>query len=163
LKRVDADDEKERSPIDGDVPAIGEDIKQPADMRHIIVFTVPLLNQEILVLSVPTPRPIVVCPAETEGKLGTAGGQHLVEGSVQEAPTVKPIVVMAEPTEAVFLRQVCLRVSRFRKAKVVEAQVGWDVGLVVSSEQRSRFRDVGPFREPLSPPIVVLGDRIELG
>ena len=47
-------------------------------------------------------------------------------------------------------------------AQVIEPEIGRQVGLVVAVKKRGGFGDVGPFREALSPPLVVFRDRMEL-
>ena len=49
-----------------------------------------------------------------------------------------------------------------RHAKVVEAEVGGKLGLVVAEIHGLCCRHIGPLREAIPPPAVILGNRVEL-
>ena len=98
-----------------------------------------------------------------KGKSGLPGGQHLVEGALQQPLPLEPVVVVAEAVDAVLPGEVGLGLARLGQAQVVEAEVRRQLRLVVAPEQRLGLGDVGPLRESLPPPFVVLGDGVELG
>lgn len=107
--------------------------------------------------------PGVVGPAKAEGKVGFAALHHGIE-HLREQPfaTTKPVVPIAEALDAGFACQLRLSFAGLRHAQVVEAQVAWQLGLVVSLEEGLGTRHVGPLRESRFPPPVVLGRGIEL-
>src|SRR5216683_2120198 len=121
-----------------------------------------LLNQDLSVLSVPCARPVLVRPAETEREIRLARSENLIEWAIEQAPAIEPVVVVAEARNPMPAGELGLSLANFRHAEVVESEIGWQVGLVVSSKQRPGLHHVRPFREPPSPPPVVLGDGVEL-
>ena len=71
-------------------------------------------------------------------------------------------MVVAEAVDARITRKLRLPLSRFRKPKVIEAEIRRDVWLIVVWEERPGARHVAPFRKPFAPPLVVLRNRMEL-
>ena len=59
--------------------------------------------------------------------------------------------------------QLGLGLAHLGDPQVVVAELAGDVGLVVAGEERPGPGDVGPLGEPGAPPLVVLGDGVELG
>jgi hypothetical protein len=49
---------------------------------------------------------------------------------------------------------------RLRQPEVIEAEVGWEVGLAVAAELGPGLHNVSPLGEPLSRPAVVLRDGV---
>jgi len=74
----------------------------------------------------------------------------------------EPVVVVTKGRDAVRPRELRLREAYLRGAQVAEAQISWKVRLIVPTEQRTRFGDVGPLGESSSPPRVVFRNRVEL-
>src|SRR5437879_5869579 len=121
-----------------------------------------LLDQDLSVLSVPCACPVLVRPAETEREIRLTRSENLIEWAIEQAPAIEPVVVVAEARNPMLSRELGLSLANFGHAEVVESEIGWQVGLVVSSKQRPGLHHVRPFREPPSPPPVVLGDGVEL-
>ena len=71
-------------------------------------------------------------------------------------------MVVAEAVDAVLACQIRLLLPYFRKAKVVVAEVCWEMGLIMASEKRLGLCNVTPFGEAWSPPLVVCGDWVKL-
>ena len=161
---------EERCPVDHEqglavdpyVPLVGKHAAEKLDMAAVVVHAVPLLEENFLVLAVPAARPVLVRPAEAEGKVGLAARQHLVEGPLEDAPAAEPVVVIAEPVNQVVGRERRLRGAHLREAQVVEAELPRQMRLVMPREPRPRPDDLLPLGEPWAPPFVVLGDRVEL-
>src|SRR5215211_4254692 len=105
---------------------------------------------------VPDPAPRLICPAQTERKIRLPRREHFVEGALEDATASEPVVVVAEALDAMVTGKLGLRRSRFRQSQVVEAKVRGNVRLIKASKQRLCSRGVGPFREALTPPGVVL-------
>ena len=105
-------------------------------MRDIVLCAVALRLEKVVLPAVPAAGPGLVCPAEGEGEVGLSRGEHLVEGPVEEALPVEPVVVVAEAVDARITRKLRLPLSRFRKPQVIEAEVRRDVWLIVAREQR---------------------------
>src|SRR5438045_939749 len=68
----------------------------------------------------------------------------------------------AKSKNATESRQFGLRLQRLHRRGVVETEVGGQPGLNVADVLRKRLGDIGPLREPLSPPQVVLRNRMKL-
>ncbi len=58
--------------------------------------------------------------------------------------------------------QLGLGLAYLGNPEVVVAELAGNVGLVVTGEERLGLGDVGPLGESLAPPLVVLGDGVEL-
>ena len=107
--------------------------------------------------------PVLVRPAQTEGKVGIAGNhQDLLEWTFEQPPTVEPVVPVTERVESVLACQVCVLATRFGDAKIVEARICREMGLIVPCEERSRRCDFAPLREPTSPTTRRFRDPVEL-
>src|ERR1700722_5641364 len=76
---------------------------------------------------------------------------------------VEPVMPIAEPFDAVARCDRGLSRSGLGQSEIVIAKVGRKVGLVMSIEQWPRRYHVGPLGKPAAPPLVVFGDRMELG
>ena len=159
---------KKRFPVDGDIARIAEGRQYVVEVPDVILLAVLHFHDHRVASEVVTflprlVRPVVVGPTEAEGKVGLAAGEHFVERPFQQLPAIaEPIVVVAETLQPSFACQLCLLLAYFRQAQVVEAQVGGDARLVVAAEQRLGLGHVGPFREALAPPLVVLWNRVVL-
>ena len=112
--------------------------------------------------TVPASLPRFVGPREAEGQARTSGGQHLSEGSIEQATPVEPVVPVDEAFDAVRRRKLRLQLARLRHPQVIEPGIGRDPRRPVTREQRARRDDVGPLREAGAPPGVVLGRGVEL-
>src|SRR5262245_27917700 len=64
--------------------------------------------------------------------------------------------------DTVFFGQLRLGLACLGQAEVVEAQVRWQLRLVMPAKQGPRPRHVGPLREASPPPPVVLRNGMEL-
>ncbi len=100
----------------------------------------------VVVAAVPAPRPVLVRPADAEREVGFAAAVHLVERTLEQAPPVEPVVVVAEAVDAVAARERGLRGARLGDAQVVEAEIRRQVRLVVPGEERSCAHDVASTR-----------------
>ena len=159
---------KKRFPVDGDIARIAEGRQYVVEVPDVILFAVLHfhdhgVSSEVVALLPRLVCPVVVGPAETEGEIGLSTGEHLVERAFQQLPSIaEPVVVVAETLQPSFACQLCLLLAYFRQAQVVEAQVGGDAWLIVPTEQRLGLGHVGPLREALAPPFVVLWNRVVL-
>src|SRR5215470_17417118 len=129
----------------------------------IVVGGVSLGEKYLVLLSVPLSRPVLVGPAQAEGKLRTTGAKHLVEGAAEEPTTIEPVVIVAEARDAIGASEIRLGFSGLGNAQVVEAEVGGQVRLIVPLEERLGPHHVPPLRETRAPPLVVLRDGMVLG
>ena len=119
-------------------------------------------DEHLRVQAIPAPRPVLVRPAQAEGKVEVGIGQQLIQRAPEQSLAAEPIVVIAESMEPVRLGQFDLTTLHFNQAKVVEAQLAWQVGLIVSRKPRSPTGNVVPLGESLAPPPIVLGNRVKL-
>src|SRR5713101_3202422 len=121
-----------------------------------------LAQEDVPFQAIPSSCPVFVGPTETERKLRTARLEDLVKGAIQEAPTIEPVVIVAEARDPMGPGQVRLGLPCLRDAQIVEAEIRRQMRLVVSLEERLGLDDVSPLREARAPPLVVLGDRVIL-
>src|SRR5437870_386962 len=110
----------------------------------------------------PDSGPRLVRPRETKRKIRLLEPQHLTERPFQNSATRKPIVPVAETLYTMGPSELGLGPPCLRYAKIVEAELTRNTRLVVPPEQRTSLGDVSPLTESGSPPLVVLGDRMEL-
>src|SRR5215472_2121063 len=111
----------------------------------------------------PDSGPRLIGPAETEGKFWLARFEHLVEGALQDSSSREPVVPVAERLDAVGLGHFGLGGTGLGHAEIVEAEVGWDVRLVVTRKHGHGLSHVGPLGEASSPPLVVFRNGVKLG
>ena len=105
----------------------------------VFLARIGLLYQHGVVLQIgfPVPglvAPRVVGPTQTEGEIGLAASQHLMERTLEKRLPTKPIVVIAKAFNACFLCQSSLLLPGFRKTQVVEAEVSRELGLYMTFE-----------------------------
>ena len=131
-------------------------------MFDVVRVAVRLGLEDVLVASVPSPRPGFVRPAEAKRKLRLSGTQDLLHRLLKQSLAVKPVMVIAEAVDAVLHGQFRLRLPRLRRAEIILAEIRGDVGLIMPGEQRLCLRHVCPFGEALAPPTIVLRDGMEL-
>jgi hypothetical protein len=67
---------------DFDISFILKKRDQEIDMPFIVFKTVFMFNEDGLILLIPAPRPILICPAKTKGKIRFTGGQYFIYGPV---------------------------------------------------------------------------------
>jgi len=162
-QRVRAVDEHQRSAGHTKVTPIFEHRQPGAHDRQRILGSVALPGKHLVFAPVPTPRPVLVRPADAEWKVGLSRSQNLVQRSFQEALAGEPVPVVAEPMEPVLAGERRLLDARLSDAKVIETKIGWEMRLVMSPEKRPGARDRTPLGEALAPPRVVLRSGMELG
>ena len=97
------------------------------------------------------------------GSVGRDRASICSSGRSSTRSPVEPVVVEAEAVDAVVPRELGLAVEHLGVAEVVEPKLRRELRLVVPLELGPRRYDVRPLREPLAPPEIVLGDRVELG
>ena len=123
-----------------------------------------LFHQNVLIPPIPSARPVFVGPAEAKRKIRLARGQQPVGGHVQKPTTVEPVVIKAEALDA---GSACHGSLLFHDGGIVEVvipEVGVrDMGLVVIFVLRNTPAHIGPVRESVAPPLVVLRNGVELG
>ena len=128
------EDREDGPAIDPQVAAIGERGEQRVKVPLVIVRAgVGLLHQHPLFRPVPMAAPGVVGPGEAEGEVRLLGGDHLLEGALQEAFPGEPVMPVAEGLDAGAAGQLRLRGAGFRDAQVIEAEIGRLVRLVMLS------------------------------
>ncbi len=147
--------------VDGHVPRVGEELGHVVDELLGRYPVVVLGEQHILGVAVPPAGPVLVGPHDAEREVEVAADERL-DRPVEQALPGEPVVVVHEALDAGRGRHLRLRPPHVVRAEVVEAQVGGQPRLVVAVEHRLRRGHVGPLREPLAPPLVVLGRRVEL-
>ena len=111
----------------------------------------------------PDARPGLVGPGQTEREVGRPRVQGLVERPLEQSLSAEPVVPVAEAGDPVVAGQLGLGLTHLGHPEVVEAQIGGQVRLGVAPEERTGLGHIGPLSEPRSPPLVILGNGVELG
>src|SRR5205807_466385 len=91
-----------------------------------------------------------------------AGRENLFEGALQQPLSTEPIVVIAEALDTVRRGELGLSGPRLGRAKVVEAEVRWNVWLIMAPKLGLGAGNVEPIRESHAPPAVILRNRVVL-
>ena len=136
-QRRSAIDEQEGAAADAQVARIGEDLRQIARVREVVLLGVLLAHQDFAIPIGPAPGPRFVRPAETEREIGLATREDLRERALQQAPALEPVVVVAEGRDPVRTRQLGLRGACFGQPEVVEPELARQARLAVAAETRS--------------------------
>ena len=144
------------------VTAIGEGPRQPAGVLRVVFAGIGLPEEDVLLLSQPSPRPGLVGPGQAEGEVGLTRREDLVKRPAQQAFSLKPVVPVAEGLDPVGLGQAGLLLPHLGNTEIVEPKVGREVRLIVAGKLRPRLGDVAPLREPFAPPGIVLRNGMEL-
>ena len=72
----------------------------------------------------PDAGPALVRPAQAEREIGLTAVEHLAKRALQHAATGEPIMVVAEPLDAMLAGEIGLRGTRLGDPQIVEAEVG---------------------------------------
>src|ERR1035441_5329940 len=113
---------------------------------------VGLLDQYSICGSVPNSRPGFIGPAEAEWKTGFAGFQDLNKRPLEQTFSAKPIVVIAEAFDPGAAGECRLRGPCLGHAKVVKAEVGGHVRLIMTREKRFGLGHISPLGKACAPP-----------
>ena len=90
-------DQEERFPLDANMARVPESPEQVLEMGTVIrLASVRLRLQDLLVMPIPSSRPVLVCPCKAKREIGSARAQHLIEGQVEQPFAVEPVVPVAE-------------------------------------------------------------------
>ena len=155
-------DEEQWPALDANIVWVQQDRLGIADECEVVFRGMFLGDQDFPIEPVPAAGPVLVCPADTEGKIGPAGFQNPPDWQVEEHLPCKPIVIETESENAVGARKTCLFFEHLCLAQIVIAKTCRDARLIVSWELRSAPSHICPFREAGSPPRVVLRDGMKL-
>ena len=163
-ERLGAVDRQERSPGHADVARVAKQRDHVPDKVAVGRGLVRLRHQDLGVVAVPRPRPVLVGPADAKGKAWPPRAEHLLERLLQEPAASEPIIIEAKPVDPVGGSHRGLPLERGGVGQVVVADVRVrHVWLLVAGVHRPAAADVGPLGEALSPPGVVFRDPVKLG
>jgi hypothetical protein len=93
------------SPAYPDVPWIPEVANEISNDCYMIVAGMLLRDQDLIVFSVPPPRPVLVCPAQAKRQIGRPACKHLLDRLFQQSLASEPVVVVAESVNSISLCQ----------------------------------------------------------
>src|SRR5437588_2765392 len=97
-----------------------------------------LRNQDFVIESIPATGPVLVGPADAEGKIRSTRAEHRVERLLQERLAAKPVVVIAESIDTMRVCELSLTLAHVRIGKVVITELTGFMGLPVTRKQRPR-------------------------
>jgi len=159
---TDAVDQQHRLALEPEISAVFQQRRDvPGEFCDPARF-VELRQQNVAAESIPVSCPRLVRPTDQEREIRAAARHHLVERPLQDAASVEPVIIVAEPAEPEPVRQLCLRFPDLGQAEIVKAEVGRQARLPMPGEQRISAVHIRPFREPFAPPSVVLRYRVKL-
>ena len=161
-QQLGAIDDQDRLAAHADVARIGHVASHVAEDRQVVLRRVVLADQDVGLVAVPAPGPVLVGPAQGERQVQARVSQIGVQRPLQQALPVEPVVVEAEARDAGVASHGHLLSHHLGQAQVVIAQIPCQARLVVAQELRLGLGDVGPLGEALAPPGVVLRERMKL-
>ena len=127
-------DEHYRRPIDADVAGIPKEWQSPLNESDIVLRRVGLPDEHLILIAVPTARPVLVGPAETEIDVSGGIGEEFLYRALQHPASFEPVVVEAEGIDAVALGIIYLLVLHFTNTQIIEAEVRGQMRLIVPIE-----------------------------
>src|SRR5689334_4283726 len=95
--------------------------------------------------SIPTSRPIFICPTDTEREIHFLICQELIKRTFQQTLPVEPIVIKTKSIQAIFFSKFHLTCLNLRNSQIVKTEFARQARLVVPDEIGCRFGDIGPF------------------
>jgi hypothetical protein len=158
-----AEDYDEGTTVNANVAVIREERQQFEEMPAKVGDAwVSLLDERPIGISIPHTSPALVSPTDTERKIGAAALKHLSQWALKQPSPGEPVVPVDEALNTCPSCQVGLGFPSFGNTEIIETEIGWQVRLVVSAKKGSCACGVRPFSESASPPLVILGNRMEL-
>ena len=155
-------DQQHRLAVQPEIPPVTKQRRNLASEASRPARFVGLRHENVAVEAIPIPGPRLIGPAYEEGEVRFATRQDFEEWPLEQSLAREPVVPIAESLDPGMARQFRLYGPRIRQSQIIEPQIPWNPRLVVPAEEWSRSRDIRPFGEPGSPPLVVLRDRMEL-
>ena len=156
-------DAKERFAGNSDVPRVFEGSTEIREVLEVVLRTgIRLFDKHAVGRPVPDARPGLVRPRDTKRKIRTARSKDLVEWALEQSLSCEPVVPIAESGNSVALREIGLGFPRLANPQIIEAELSRQMWLHVPAEKWPGLCHVRPLGEALSPPLVVLRDRMEL-
>ena len=131
-------DEKDRLPFASDVPFVLESREDSIEMLDVIGFSrISLFDEGVPAAVRPEPEafPGFVGPGQCKRKIGFPTGQDFVERTFQQALSVpEPIMPIDKPFYSILTCHLSLCLPSFRHPKVIVAEIGRDMGLIMTGE-----------------------------
>jgi len=155
-------DQQQRPAIDADIAVIGKARQQIARETFGRGRLKSLRQKNFVLAAVPAPGPVLVGPAQTEGKIELALRQQQLQRFFEQTAAVEPVVMQAEAAQTGELGQIDLSSDGLAQAQIVKSEFTGQVRLLVPGKQRGRFHDRTPLGKPLAPPVVVFRNRMKL-
>ena len=155
-------DKKKRQAVDRDRPRIACCLHRIGDHRGQRGVIIKLLDQQLARAAIPMPRPVLIGPAEAELNVDLRMRPQHLQRAIQQPPRAEIIVIDHPAIHAITRRQTGLRGQRLRQAEIVKTQIAGQMRLIMPLIARHRPRHIGPFREALAPPEIVLRCGVEL-
>src|ERR1700743_1405094 len=128
-----------------------------ANVREIVLGRERLLHQSDGRMANPALFPGLIRPANAKGEIRFARGHDFIQWPFQDSFSREPVVVVAESVDSELSGQIRLGLPGLRIAQVVEAKIGWQMRLVVSTEAGPALHYVRPFGKAFTPPSIVVG------
>ena len=161
-EEADSVNEQHRLAVDANVirmPEIAHDVE---DDRAIIFVRVLLSDKDLILETIPSARPVLVSPDQTEGHVWFVRFQVSLEREIQKPLPGEPVIKIAEAMQPIAFGKLGLLLGHVVDAKIIKPQVGRQVRLVMADVIRVRLGNITPIGEYLSPPAIVFRNRMIL-
>src|ERR1700745_1999375 len=93
--------EQERLAADADISFLQQDVLHAPNEIYVVFRRMALRDQDVVLTTVPSPRPVFVRPTDTEREIWLARFKHPANWQVQKNFATKPIIIEAKSMDSV--------------------------------------------------------------
>src|SRR5262245_16516038 len=121
-----------------------------------------LLDENSIGSAIPDTRPSLIRPSETKREIRLAARQDFGEWPLEQSLAREPVMPIAKSLDPGLSSQLSLCGPGLGQSQIIEPQIPRNSRLVVAAKEGPSLRDIRPFGEPGSPPLIVLWNWMEL-
>src|SRR5580704_14115498 len=121
-----------------------------------------LFKDNFFATAIPMTGPILVCPADAKWKIETLIRYDGLEGLVERATRTKIVIIDAETRDTVSPSEGPLPLKCLPHSEIIEAEIRWQVRLIMADVSWRCLRYVRPLGKPLPPIKIIFGRRVIL-
>src|SRR6185369_15304235 len=112
--------DQKRSAAEADITRVVEERNNASDEVDVVIRQMFLRDENLAIGTIPTPRPVLIRPAQAKRHIAFRILQHVVQRLMQDALSGEPIVVIAKRVDAVLLRQCNLLMTHFAQTQIIK-------------------------------------------
>src|SRR5680860_68004 len=154
--------DEQRFAVDLDIARIVHEGAQIIKHGTRILDRMLLSDQDVMILPIPAPRPVLVGPDHAEGNIQFWIVEHLLQRKVHQNLSGKPIEIIGKTRYTIFFSKFGLFLHHLQNAQVIVSQMNRAVWLMMSLKQGLGLADIGPFGKAFSPPAIIFSKGMKL-